>query len=333
MFRASKSSFAAANETWRKTISARLAAPMRYRYYTVDAFTDKLFEGAQIAVLPDARGLNDTTMQKVAREFNVSETVFVLPPMNPANARRLRIFTPFKEMPFAGHPTIAAAHVLTTIGDITESTPGVEATAESLKFVFEQTVGPIKASVTITDGARVCEFGLETNYSIDRFTPPDRELARIFSLSESDLGIDGYHPMVVASEYPYLIVPVRSMAAVRRAKFDYRAWSQSSAPASLSHEALLFSVETENDRSGYHGRLLGPNIGVHEDPPIGSAMPSFAGYLCETAGPEHRFDAERGAYQARRSLLHVHAESRGSNRVAVRMGGTAVLVCDGHLHL
>ncbi len=306
---------------------------MRYRYYTVDAFTDKLFEGAQIAVLPDARGLNDATMQKIAREFNVSETVFVLPPMNPANAKRLRVFTPFKEVPFAGHPTLAASHVLTMVGDINAGMPGVTEREGRLQFVFEETVGPVNVTVSVDDNTRFCEFGLQSNYSIDRFTPPDPELAAIFSLSESDLGIDGHHPMVVATEQPYMMVPVRSFTAVRRAKFNYKAWAESSAPATLSNEALLFSVETEFDSSGYHCRLLGPDIGVNEDPPIGSSVPAFAAYLCETIGPEHAFAAERGAETFRRSLLHVRAEKRGDKSVAVRVGGTAVMVCDGHLHL
>jgi len=139
--------------------------------------------------------------------------------------------------------------------------------------------------------------------------------------------------MVVAADKAYMIVPVRSFAAVRRAKFDYRAWAESSAPATLSHQALLFTTETEFDSSGYHCRLLGPNIGVNEDLPIGSSIPSFAGYLCQVSGPEHSFAAERGAGRSRRSLLHVKVHARGDHAVAVRVGGTAVLVCDGHLHL
>lgn len=307
---------------------------MRYRFYTVDAFTDRAFEGAQIAVLPDARGLNDTLMRKIAREFNVSETVFVFPPHNPSNARRLRIFTPFGELPFAGHPTLAAAHVLSTIGEITGEEPSVRAESDRLHFVIEETVGTLDVTVSWVDGdRRYVEFSRTSTYSIDRFTPPDAELARIFSLNVSDLQLSGYHPMVVATEHPYLIVPVDSFGAVRKAKFDYKAWSESSAPASLSHEALLFSKETELDRSGYHCRLLGPSIGVNEDPPIGSSIPSFCGYLCELHGSEHRFVAERGAGEFRRSLLRVRADKRGERRVAVTMGGTAVMMCDGNLYV
>jgi trans-2,3-dihydro-3-hydroxyanthranilate isomerase len=308
---------------------------MRCRFYTVDAFTNRAFEGAQIAVLPDARGLNESQMQKIAREFNVSETVFVLPALGANHARRLRMFTPFSEIPFGGHPTLAAAYVLTTIGDITADDPGVRAHADTLSFDFEENVGPVHISVTFDDQAqrRFCEFGLEASYSVDRFTPPDKELAAIFSLSPSDLGVEGFTPMVVATDMPYLVVPVNSFAAVRRAKFDYRAWVNSSAPASLTHQALLFSTETEFEDSSFHCRLLGPEIGVNEDPPIGSSVPSFAGYLCELAGPEHSFAAERGGGKFRRSLLHVRAEKRGQRSVAVRVGGTAVLISDGHIHL
>jgi trans-2,3-dihydro-3-hydroxyanthranilate isomerase len=307
---------------------------MRYRYYTVDAFTDRAFEGAQIAVLPDARGLNDSLMRKIAREFNVSETVFVFPPHNPANVRRLRIFTPFGELPFAGHPTLAAAHVLSTIGEITGQEAAVRATGDTLHFVFEETVGALDVTVSWAEGdRRFVEFSRESTYSIDRYTPPDAELARIFSLSESDLGVAEYPPMVVATEHPYMIVPVNSFGAVRKAKFDYAAWAQSSAPATLTHEALLFSLQTEFESSDFHCRLLGPSIGVNEDPPIGSAIPSFSGYLCEVQGPEHEFTAERGAGEFRRSLLRCKAEKRGAKSVRVAMGGTAVMMCDGHLHV
>lgn len=308
---------------------------MRFRFYTVDAFTDRAFDGAQIAVLPDARGLNDTQMQNIAREFNVSETVFVLPAMSSQNTRRLRIFTPFAEIPFGGHPTLAAAYVLTTIGDVTADDQGVEAFNDSLRFNLEETVGAVHITVAIDEGSRrrFCEFGLEANYSIDRFTPPDRELAAIFSLNRSDLGIEGYAPMVVATDKPYLVVPVGSFSAVRRAKFDYRAWANSSVPASLTYQALLFTTETEFEDSAFHCRLLGPEIGVNEDPPIGSSVPSFSAYLCEMSRPEHHFSAERGSGRFRRSLLHVHAEKRGQRSVAVRVGGTAVLVSDGHIYL
>ena len=91
---------------------------MRYRFVTADVFTDQPFGGNPLAVLPDARGLDDALMQKIAREFNLSETVFVLPPDEPAHTRRLRIFTPTTEVPFAGHPTVGTALVLARLGEV-----------------------------------------------------------------------------------------------------------------------------------------------------------------------------------------------------------------------
>lgn len=307
---------------------------MRYRFYTVDAFTDRTFEGAQIAVLPDARGLNDTLMQKIAREFNVSETVFVLPAMSKSHARRLRIFTPLAEVPFAGHPTLAAAHVLTTIGEIQGTEEYAEEDKGLLTFAFEENVGPVNISVqTREDGTRMCEFSLSSTYMIDRFAPSDAELAHIFGLDEADFEVPGFSPMLVACDLPYLFIPVRSLSAVTRAKFHHEAWSASSAPATLSHRAMLFSTETESPDHDFHCRLLGPEVGVNEDPPIGSAIPAFSGYLCEMGGPEHAYAAERGSGRARRSLLRVRAEKAAERCVSVRVGGTAVLVCEGHLHI
>src|ERR1043165_5675295 len=106
---------------------------MRVPFVTADVFTDRAFGGNQLAVFPDARGIDPALMPAIAREFNVSETTFVLPPENPAHTARVRIFTPGRELPFAGHPTVGTAHVLATTG-------AIALTGDRTQIVFEEIV-------------------------------------------------------------------------------------------------------------------------------------------------------------------------------------------------
>ena len=121
---------------------------MRYRFFTADVFTDQIFGGNQLAVFPNAEGLETAQMQQVAKEFNLSETVFVFPPQKPEHTRRLRIFTPGAEVPFAGHPTVGTAHVLAAIGEI-------QLTDQQTDIVFEEGVGPVPVSIYAVEGRPV----------------------------------------------------------------------------------------------------------------------------------------------------------------------------------
>src|SRR5687767_8200616 len=118
---------------------------MSYRYHTVDVFTSEMFGGNQLAVLVDARGLSDDAMAAIAREFNFSETVFVFPPENASNTRKVRIFTPSSELPFAGHPTVGAAFVLAETGEI-------DVDQDEMRIVLEENVGPVPVLIRSRDG-------------------------------------------------------------------------------------------------------------------------------------------------------------------------------------
>ena len=154
---------------------------MRYRYYTADVFSDRPFGGNQLAVFPDGHGLETAQMQAVAREFNISETVFVFPPKESANTRCLRIFTPAAELPFAGHPTVGTAIVLAAIGELALD-------ANPVNIVFEEGAGPVDVSIELV-GERPATAKL-TAPKLPEFGPPppaSSELAAMLSLEESDL--------------------------------------------------------------------------------------------------------------------------------------------------
>jgi trans-2,3-dihydro-3-hydroxyanthranilate isomerase len=180
--------------------------PNEYKFVTADVFTDHVFGGNQLAVFPDGRGLSDATMQKIAREFNLSETVFVFPPQTPAGTRRLRIFTPGRELPFAGHPTVGSGFVLTAIGD-------VKLEGERTRIVFEEGVGPVEVIVRAEQGRPI--FSQLSAAKMPELGPPPPEvekLAAILSLEPEQIKTSGRAPAAFSCGLPFLFVAVRDLA-------------------------------------------------------------------------------------------------------------------------
>ncbi|HEY4490946.1 MAG TPA: PhzF family phenazine biosynthesis protein, partial [Acidobacteriota bacterium] len=174
---------------------------MRYRFYTADVFTDKKFGGNQLAVFPDAQRLETETMQRIAREFNFSETVFVLPPRNPQHTRWIRIFTPACEIPFAGHPTVGTAHVLAAIGEIPVQ-------ANRVRIIFEEGVGAIPVEIHFRGSIPV--FAQFTTAVLPEEGPPPpsgKDLARVLSLDPDDL-LQHDGACAWSCGVPYLFVPL-----------------------------------------------------------------------------------------------------------------------------
>ncbi len=301
---------------------------MNYNYYVADIFTKEIFSGAQIAVFPNAEELSDEQMQLIAKEFNLSETVFITHPEAEGNTRRMRIFSPLEERDFAGHPIIAAAYVLGSCGDI-------ELTETITPILFQQNLGDIEANVTSESGKPVfVQFSRQSSSIIDRFTPNDDELVSFLGLDQSELDHKKYSPRLVSCGFPYLIVPVWNYDSVRHAKFSYSAWSQSIAPQTAASEILLFAPKSPFNDADFNVRLLGPNIGIHDDPPVGTAMPAFAAYLCSfdiTQKGTHVFAVDRGDEETRRSVLNLEMDNKGKELLTLRTGGTAVMFAEGKI--
>lgn len=299
---------------------------MQFKYYIADVFTDKPFNGAQIAVFPCADGLDQAQMQLLARELNLSETAFVFSPTNGTGKRRVRIFTPKTEVDFAGHPIIAVGHVLASIGEI-------KLEQKHTPFLIEQNIGTIEASVTQVEGKpSLVQFSMETEPVVDRFVPTDKDISAVVSLDESDIDNSRFQSRLVFTDQSYLVIPIKTYTAVRNAKFDYNTWSQSIAPTCMAKEILLFSTQTDVRHSNFHARLLGPEIGVNDDPPIGSAMPAFTGYLCDhdyIKEGTHTFVIDRGFATTRKSVLNLEMDNKKNESLKVRVGGPAVMVGEG----
>lgn len=309
---------------------------MRYAYVTADVFTDARFGGNPLAVLPDARGLTTEQMLAITREFNYSESTFVLPPEDPAHTCRVRIFTPGGEVPFAGHPTVGTAHVLTATGR-------VQLTGEETRLVLGEGVGPVPVTVRATDGvptfAQLSVARLPTEEA--PAASPD-EIAAVLGLDPDDLLGGDHAPRVGSCGLPFLLVPVRSGDAVRRARVRPDLWERALAGTTGS-EMMVFAQGGTPDadpslRSGQaiHARVFVPGLNVPEDPATGSANAALGGYLAARTprdGATLRWTVAQGIEMGRPSRLEVEVDKQGGAVTAVRVGGRSVLVCEGTIEV
>lgn len=302
---------------------------MHYRFHTCDVFTDRAFGGNQLAVFPEAEGLDGERMQQIARELNLSETVFVFPPEDPTHCRRMRIFTPQIEVPFAGHPTIGAALVLAQIGEVALD-------GEHTTIVLEERVGPIEVTIRSEFGhpadatfttAVLPEFGPPP--------PPAADLARMLSLAESDLLLETRPPTAVSCGLPFLFVPLRDLGAARRAQLRLQDWDELLADYWAPH-VHVFCHDAELTDCDLHARMFAPAAGVPEDPATGSAAAALAGLLAARS-PEAdgtlRWTIEQGLEIGRPSVIEIEVDKAGGEIVAVRVGGGAVMMSEGLMQI
>jgi trans-2,3-dihydro-3-hydroxyanthranilate isomerase len=301
---------------------------MRYRFITADVFTDRIFGGNPLAVLPDAQGLDERQMQRIAREFNLSETVFVLPPDDPAHTRRLRIFTPAQELPFAGHPTIGSAVILAATGAI--ATAG-----EATRIVFEEPAGPVP--VTLRAAAGRPDFAQLTAPVAPevRAAPAPQAIAAMLGLAPADLRTAAGLPAFVSCGLPLLIVEVAGRAALGRARLDLARWQDLLAGA-WGREVYLVSREAADPEADFQVRMFGPAAGIVEDPATGSAAAALGGWLGLRETPAdgtQRYRLAQGLEMGRPSRLEVEVDKRAGAVAAVRVGGGAVLVAEGTIEV
>jgi len=301
---------------------------MRYRFITADVFTDRIFGGNPLAVLPDARGLGSGQMQSIAREFNLSETVFVLPPDDPAHTRKLRIFTPAQEVPFAGHPTVGSALVLAATG-------AIELTGETTRITFEESAGPVPVTIRVAGGkASFAQLTAPVAPEVRAAPAPDA-IAAMLSLTPADLRTAAGLPEFASCGFPLLIVEVADAAALARARLDLALWQRLLADA-WSREVYLVSRESTDPAADFQVRMFAPAAGIAEDPATGGAAAAFGGWLGLRATPAEgtaRYLIAQGLEMGRPSRLEVEVEKRAGEVAAVRVGGSAVLVSEGTIEV
>lgn len=298
---------------------------MRHRFLTVDVFTHRIFGGNPLAVFPDARAIPERALLDLAREFNLSETVFIYPPEDRANTRRLRIFTPAEEIPFAGHPTLGAAFALATLGEVT-------LTGDETRLLLEEGVGVVPVSLRAKDGTPAFARLTAAKRPEVGPPPPGRTiLADILSLEPADILGGMIAPQAVSCGLPFLIIPLRDRDAVRRARVRLDHW-ESSLKAYWAPQIMVFSRDPELEGSDLRARVFVPGLSVPEDPATGSAATALGGYLAArdtTTDGTLRWVVEQGFEMGRPSILEIEVEKEGGELRDVKVGGECVLVAEG----
>ena len=302
---------------------------MRYRYLTCDVFTSAPFGGNQLAVFPDARGIPEHRLLDVTREFNFSETTFVLPPENPQHARRVRIFTPGGEVPFAGHPTVGTAHVLAETGDL-------PLTGETTRIVLEEKVGPVPVTIRAAGGHPTFSQLSVAKLPEVLAAPPSRDdLALVLGLEVDDLLGGEWSPQAMSCGLPFLFVPLHDRNAVARARIRMDAWERTLKDAPVS-EVMIFAPGGERPGTDYRARMFAPGLSVPEDPATGSACAALGGYLAARDARRDgtlRWVVEQGFEMGRPSILEVEADVARGAVTAVRVGGDTVLMSEGTMEI
>lgn len=296
-------------------------------YALLDVFTDRRFAGNPLAIVEDADALGGGEMLAVAREFNLSETVFLLEPRDSVHTARLRIFTPAAELPFAGHPTIgAAAYLAETRGGDLLSRHGVA-------IALECDLGLLRCeALRGRSGVTYAELTLPVLPATLAGAPDRAALAEALSLEPEDIGFDDHEPTIRGAGPAFVYVPIASRAALDRA----RSAAGFSAVIAAAAGAFLYTRETVDPASAVHARMLANGLGMDEDPATGSAAAAFAAVALEFERPddgEHELFIEQGYAMGRpsRITLRMSVERGALTRVAI--GGQAVRVGEGRLRL
>lgn len=300
-----------------------------YRFVQVDVFTDAPFGGNPLAVFPEAEGLSGEEMQRLAREMNLSEATFVLPSQEPGADFKVRIFTPAKELPFAGHPVVGTHWVLANLGRV--------ALREPLTRVrFELGIGVLPADLEVKRG-RVERVTMTQERPTFCATLKDvTDLAAGLGLPAEAINGTGLPVQVVSTGVPQMMVPVQSLGEVRDLDVGHlHIPALSRACRAADTECVfVFTLETERPEANVHVRFFAPLLGVLEDPATGSANGALGAYLVYhravpvTDGTSYII-SEQGAEVGRPSTLYVEVDSEGDEISAVRVGGNVVPVAEG----
>lgn len=301
---------------------------MQLDYHILDVFTDQRFSGNPLAVVLGADGLTASTMQSVAREFNLSETVFVAPPENPMHSARIRIFTPERELPFAGHPTVGTAVLLADL-----RSPSVNGERDAI-IALEETIGTVRVGVRARSGGTpFAEFDAPRLPEVRDRVPPADRIASLLGLLPREIGFENHKPLLIAAGPTFLHIPVASQEALGRVSINMSEWRQSISPLDCVG-IYLYTRQCVHTTSAFHARMFAPEAGVNEDPATGAAAVGFAAAAYafdEYPDGTHKRIVEQGYEMGRPSHIALTLVVKGGKLAVVRIGGHAVRVAEGRI--
>lgn len=310
------------------------------RFYEIyDVFTDKPLTGNPLAIVHDAEGLDDATMLAIAREFNLSETVFMAPAVNALHTASMRIFTPDYELPFAGHPTVGTAIALAY------KNAGGKQPQTDLIMTLEEKIGPVRVAVHCNghqkaggqQPAAFAEFDLPQLPERVDIKVEKEQVAAALRLNTHEIGFENHVPSVWSGGKPFVLVPVKNMIAAAKVVVD-PVFVEDHMPEIAENAApfYIYTRETRLYESNYHARMFTSGQHVYEDPATGSAVAAFAGAI-------HEFDRsvegmsqlwiEQGIQMGRPSRIRLELDVAGQKLIGARIGGSAVKVAEGYLQI
>ncbi len=297
------------------------------KYLIYDVFTRTRLAGNQLAIVIDGEGLETQAMQAIAREFNLSETVFVMPAKEARHRAGIRIFTKQHELPFAGHPTVGTAVALSEMA----ADPG----AADI-FVLEEAIGPVRCAVKADGDARFCEFDLARLPEPLPLSASPEAIGAALGLDPHEIGFENHRVSFWSAGVPYVCVPVAGLKAMARVELDARAWAQAvpGKPEWPFAAPYAYCRETVHHDSAFHVRMIVPGSPPFEDPATGSAAAAFAGAVMRFDRPgdgASRFWLEQGLEMGRPSRIRLELEVRRGALASVRIGGHAVKIAEGTL--
>lgn len=300
-----------------------------YRFLQVDVFTDRPFGGNPLAVFPNAEGLTDEEMQSLAREMNLSETSFVLPAEAPEADFRVRIFTPAKEVPFAGHPVVGTHWVLAHLGMVALREP-------ITRVCFELGLGVLPADLYVCGNEVERVMMTQDRPTFQAVLDDLEDLALGLGMPPEPILATELPVQVVSTGLPQMMVPVRSLARVQALDAgELNVAALNRACRSVGTECVMvFTRETERPEMTVHARMFAPLLGVPEDPATGSANGALGAYLVHhravpLEAPTTRIVSEQGAEMGRPSTVYVEVERDDQGISKVRVGGEVVPVIEG----
>lgn len=296
-----------------------------YKYYICDVFTDSRFSGNQLAVIPKASGLSDKQMQKIAREFNFSETTFVFPTNSSLN-RNVRIFTPYEELPFAGHPNIGTAFVLAHDSDSKDiKAPTI--------LNFDELAGPVEVKIFYDEkNALACELKAPERFSLGKSISIS-EIAAILSLDERDININTHMPVEASVGLKFTIVNLNSIHALRRIKINS---CKLNALNDFEVSTNIHCYYLDKNTQCINARMFAPDLGVREDPATGSANCALAGllgHLEEIEAGVFSWTINQGIEMGRPSRLNARVLKADGEVTDVWIAGNSILVSEGEIFL
>lgn len=294
---------------------------MKLKFHTLDVFTTRKFAGNPLAVVLDADHLTTEQMQTITKEFNLSETTFVMKPDDPANTAKMRIFFPGGEMPFAGHPTLGTAILLAELRSLNE-----------VRFELKAGLTPVKIS-----GSSGIFTAPVIPFHVQKQLPSIAETARALNLNPDDIGFDDHHIALLEGGPRFFYVPVKTRGALEKSQVRQPYWAELLAPLGGSTDAAyIYTRGGDGPNASFRARMYAPSGGIPEDPATGSATALLAAQILTAENLKdgtHTWQLEQGYEMGRPSDLRLEADVKSAKLTAVRVGGSAVRMMSGEIEL